>query len=107
MAWRKRGENYKAECIAPSFKSGRQSVMVWGCFVGDKLGPLVLCEEGKMKAVDYCKVLEENFLPFWHELDDGALFMEDGAPIHTAKYSKEWRRRNGIRSMKWPAQSPD
>src|SRR5829696_1545977 len=35
------------------------------------------------------------------------IFMEDGAPIHTAKYSKNWRQNHGIISMKWPAQSPD
>lgn len=105
--WRMKGERFNQDCIAPSFKSGRQSVMMWGCFIGNKLGPLVLCPEGKMNAVKYCKVLEENFLGFWNALDKDAVFMEDGASIHRAKYSKAWRAENNINSLEWPAQSPD
>src|SRR5690348_1354062 len=60
-----------------------------------------------MNAIAYCKVLEENFVPFWQELPSSCVFMEDGAPIHTAKYNKAWRQNKGIESIKWPAQSPD
>jgi hypothetical protein len=101
------GERFHADCIAPSFKSGRQSVMMWGCFQGDALGPLVLCSTGKMNSKDYCQLLEDAFLPFWNGLDDDSIFMEDSAPIHTAQYSKSWRANHGIDTMKWPAQSPD
>jgi transposase len=107
MVRRLEGERFHPHCIAPSFKSGRQSVMMWGCFQGNTLGPLVLCPSGKMKAKDYCGLLEDSFLPFWNNLEDDSIFMEDGAPIHTAKYSKDWRANHGITSMKWPAQSPD
>ncbi|MBW0576292.1 hypothetical protein O181_116007 [Austropuccinia psidii MF-1] len=33
--------------------------------------------------------------------------MKDGAPIHTARISNEWRTANGIIKMPWPAHSPD
>ncbi|MBW0584761.1 hypothetical protein O181_124476 [Austropuccinia psidii MF-1] len=33
--------------------------------------------------------------------------MEDNAPIHTATFSNQWRKRNGILKMDWPAHSPD
>jgi hypothetical protein len=36
-----------------------------------------------------------------------SVFMDDGAPCHTAKYSKKWKADHGIYSMDWPAQSPD
>ena len=107
MVRRLKGERFHPHCIAPSFKSGRQSVMMWGCFRGNTLGPLVLCPSGKMNANNYCSLLEESFLPFWGNLSNDTLFMEDGAPIHTAKYSKNWRANHGINSMKWPPQSPD
>lgn len=81
--------------------------MMWGCFQGNKLGPLVLCPEGRMNATKYCSVLEEHFLSFWHSLDYGSVFMEDGAPPHRAKYTKNWQEDHGIISMDWPAQSPD
>src|SRR4051812_23531625 len=51
--------------------------------------------------------LKTRFLPFWNDLASDSIFMEDGAPIHTAKYSKTWHTNHGIDSMKWPAQSPD
>lgn len=107
MVWRMPGERFTQDCLAPSFKSGRQSVMMWGCFAGTRLGPLVLCPEGRMNSQKYCGVLQESFLPFWSSLPDDSIFMEDGAPIHTSKFSKAWRKEHGIESMKWPAQSPD
>lgn len=105
--WRSRGERFHRDCLAPSFKSGRQTIMVWGCFQGDKLGPLVVCPSGKMNAVSYCQILEKDFLPFWNRLGKDSIFMEDNAPIHTAKYSKNWRQEHSISSLPWPAQSPD
>ena len=33
--------------------------------------------------------------------------MEDRAPCHTAKKTKEWQNRNGIKRLPWPSQSPD
>ena len=33
--------------------------------------------------------------------------MEDGAPCHTPKKTKEWQDRNGIKRLSWPSQSPD
>ena len=107
MVWRMPGERFDKDCLAPSFKSGRQSVMMWGCFAGNKLGPLTLCPEGRMDSVKYCSVLEESFIPFWNTLPKDAIFMEDGAPCHTSKFSNAWRKDKGIVSMKWPAQSPD
>jgi hypothetical protein len=107
MVRRLKDERFHPYCLAPSFKSGRQSVMMWGCFQGNKLGPLVLCPEGKMKANQYCDVLENHLLPFWNRLDQGSLFMQDGAPTHKANLTKKWLEDNKISSMDWPAQSPD
>jgi transposase len=107
MIRRLENERFHPHCIAPSFKSGRQSIMMWGCFQGNTLGPLVLCPNGKMNANDYCELLEKKFLPFWSTLRNDSVFMEDGAPIHKAKYTRTWCENNGINSMKWPAQSPD
>ncbi|MBW0508406.1 hypothetical protein O181_048121 [Austropuccinia psidii MF-1] len=33
--------------------------------------------------------------------------MEDNVPVHTAVFSNQWRKRNGILKMEWPAHSPD
>ena len=46
--WREPGEQAHRDCLVLTFKSGRVSVMVWGCFVGEQKGPLVI--------YDTCKV---------------------------------------------------
>ena len=35
------------------------------------------------------------------------IFQEDNAPIHTAKVAKKWKNDKNIKSLPWPAQSPD
>jgi transposase len=40
-------------------------------------------------------------------VDDDAVFMQDNAPIHTAKIVKEWFKEQGIDVMPWPPYSPD
>lgn len=107
MVRRLKGERYLPDCLAPTFKSGRESVMMWGCFQGNKLGPLALCPKGRMDATKYCNILEEHFIPFWDTLDYGTIFMQDGAPPHRALYTKDWLEEQEISSMDWPAQSPD
>ena len=82
--------------------------MVWGCFMKNKLGPLVKLE-GRVTATVYIDVLENHLLPFLDDLDDqeNYLFQEDNAPIHTARVVKSWKEENDIDSIPWPAQSPD
>ena len=36
-----------------------------------------------------------------------SLFMEDGAPCHSAKATQNWLSQNGINKLPWPSQSPD
>src|SRR6185369_4506371 len=111
LVWRKAGERYNSDCLRPTFKSGRKSVMVWGCFVGDRLGPLVICKEGCMNSDDYIKILSDNLKEFKNtietEQDTILTYQDDNAKIHTSKKNREWKEQNGIESLPWPAQSPD
>jgi transposase len=106
--WRNSQEKYEPKCLIPTFKSGQQSVMVWGCFTKNKLGPLVRLE-GRITAAIYIEMLEKNLIPFINNLEnsDNYIFQEDNAPIHTAKIAKEWKENKKITSLPWPAQSPD
>ncbi|MBW0587421.1 hypothetical protein O181_127136 [Austropuccinia psidii MF-1] len=38
---------------------------------------------------------------------EGLTLMEDGAPIHTAMASQQWREEHQIRKLIWPPNSPD
>jgi len=111
LVWRKVGERYNLNCLRPTFKSGRKSVMVWGCFVSNRLGPLVICEEGRMNSDDYIKILNDHLKEFKAaietEFGNTLIFQDDNAKIHTSKKTREWKEKNRIISMPWPAQSPD
>jgi transposase len=107
--WRNAQEKYNPKCLIPTFKSGQESVMIWGCFTKNKLGPLVKLE-GRITANIYIEeILEKNLLPFINSLENenDYIFQEDNAPIHTARIAKRWKEDNNITSLPWPAQSPD
>ncbi len=106
--WRTIYEKYNPNCLIPTFKSGQESVMIWGCFTKNELGPLVRLE-GRVTANIYIEMLENYLIPFINDLEnkDDYTFQEDNAPIHTAKIAKKWKSDNNIKSLPWPAQSPD
>jgi DDE superfamily endonuclease len=98
-----------------SVKNSKESVMVWGAFGGEKLGPLVFCE-GKVNSVQYLSILQEHMVDFWYgdgewedevDSDEFLEFQQDNAPVHTAKRVRRWLEEEGIALMDWPAQSPD
>ena len=109
MVWRKPGEAYKPECLAPTVKHGGGSVMIWGCFSMAGTGRIRLCE-GRMNQKTYKEVLEEDLLPSAKKLypdNNDWIFQQDNAPCHTAKSVTTWMEKMNIRTMSWPAQSPD
>ena len=109
--WRRPGERHLEECLVPSFKSGRQSLMVWGCIAYGRVGPLVLMAKEERTGVDYVRnILAGPLWDFYSELYDerGAmLVMEDGAPIHRSKVARNFRSSNHLETLEHPAQSPD
>lgn len=107
--WRRNGERYAPHRLRPTFKSGRQTVMVWGGFSARGRTPLVRVE-GSMNAAKYSGVLEDYVM---HQIcadygtPDAAWLQEDLAPCHAAKASKEVKAQLGLRVLPWVGQSPD
>jgi len=118
---RKRGHAFKARHCDGTVKSGRVSIMVWACFSGEKVGPLIVCDTGSVNADRYLEILDDGVVSFINELlqphegsdtievaaNNAFLFMHDNAPCHTAKKITRFLKRKRIPTMKWPAQSPD
>lgn len=108
--WRRSYERYSWDCLAPTFKSGRTSVMVWGAFTGFDICPLVIMDIDKRTANDFVEVVYESRLSgfyFMHKDRSRLILMEDGAPVHRSKLPRLWREAHGISKLDWPPNSPD
>lgn len=88
--------------------------MIWGCFIGDKLGPITFID-GTVKKEVYVGMLEEYFLPFLDAIytDDPTPreFQRDNARPHIAKMARNWFKplaeKYDLCLMEWPSNSPD
>jgi transposase len=109
--WRRPHEKDYLECLAPTFKSDRITVMVWGGITyGKKTDMVIFKKEGRrrrMSAKDYVDQVYEGPLRRFLENHQDIILMEDGAPIHRSNAPKIWRQEHNIVKLDWPAQSPD
>ena len=115
------GERLNPKYVKKSFKEKRVKVMVWGCFTGGRLGPLIICDEGGIGANEYEDILYDGLFSLIDDIlelpDDGKevqvanenilLFQQDNAPCHKAQEIVDFLAQHHIPVMKWPAQSPD
>jgi transposase len=109
--WRRPGERYLDKCLTPTFKSGRQSLMIWGCIAYGRIGPLIRIPKDQKTGADYVDlVLGGPLLDIYMELSEErglVAVMEDGAPVHRCNLAKNFRTRHKIDIFPHPAQSPD
>jgi len=79
---------YAPKNVRGKSKEGDISQMVWGCFVGNKLGPIVAID-GSVNGDTYTTLLRDHFLPYLDALanDDitGVTFQQDNARSHVCK----------------------
>lgn len=82
--------------------------MFWGCVSYKGTGNLVKMD-GKMNAVCYQKILEENLHSSARKLRMGRTwtFQHDNDPKHKAKSTCHWLQQNKVKVLEWPSQSPD
>lgn len=122
---RRAGEAYLPKCIAPTFQSGRKSLMAWGCIAHGYKGPLIRLE------VEPCSVtstgrkrgggvgarvyvdqvisgpMKDCLAHLEKERGHPMLVVEDGAPSHWGKAAKVAREKYGIQQLAHPPNSPD
>ena len=69
--WRRPGERHLDKCLIPTFKSGQQSLMIWGCIAYGRREPLICIPKDQKKGVDYINlVLGGPLLDFYIELSE-------------------------------------
>lgn len=110
LIWRKRDEGYRPDLLTPKSSNNKKviKVMIWGCVTWHGVGTLAKVS-GNINAQKYEEILEENLWPVIarHFPDNSYIFLDDNAPVHRARSVNLYKTRNGIKSMFWPAQSPD
>ncbi len=105
---RKQGEELNPTCIVER-EQRKNGWMFWGCFSGKYgKGPGIFWEKdwGKINKESYCA----HTVPIvhgWCTLNDGQVFMQDGAPGHSAQFTRDELYSRGIRVIFWPPYSPD
>lgn len=121
---RKAGEAYDALNTQPSFRSGREGVMVWAGISLDGKTRLYSFDRGEKKrtASGNFKIPSVTAAMYASQIIKGPLkdlsnlvkqkrgtckVVEDNARVHTAQVAKQARLEEGILSLPHPACSPD
>ncbi|KAK3506739.1 hypothetical protein QTP70_021775 [Hemibagrus guttatus] len=98
----------KKKNIIPTVKYGGGSVMVWGCYAASGPGRLAVIN-GTMNSAVYQKVLKENVRPSVCDLKLKRTWVlqQDNDPKHSSKSTSEWLKKNKMKTLELPSQSPD
>ena len=106
--WRRRNTAFHKKNIIPTVKYGGGSVMVWGCFAASGPGRLAVIK-GTMNSAVYQEILKENVRPSVRVLKLKRTWglQQDNDPKHTSKSTTEWLKKNKMKTLEWPSQSPD
>ncbi|KAK3508611.1 hypothetical protein QTP70_035201, partial [Hemibagrus guttatus] len=104
----KSNTTFQEKIIIPTVKYGGGSVMVWGCFAASGPGRLAVIN-GTMNSAVYQKILKENVRPSVCDLKLKRpwVLQQDNDPKHTSKSTSEWLKKNKMKTLEWPSQSPD
>ncbi|KAK3558102.1 hypothetical protein QTP86_009893 [Hemibagrus guttatus] len=106
--WHKSNTTFQKKNIIPTVKYGGGSVMVWGCFAALGPGRLAVIN-GTMNSAVYQKILKENVRPSVCDLELKRTWVlqQDNDPKHNSKSTSEWLKKNKMKTLEWPSQSPD
>ncbi|KAK3514690.1 hypothetical protein QTP70_027774 [Hemibagrus guttatus] len=98
----------KKKNITPTVKYGGGSVMVWGCSAASGPGRLAVIN-GTMNSAVYQNILKENVRPSVCDLKLKRTWVlqQDNDPKHSSKSTSEWLKKNKMKTLEWPSQSPD
>lgn len=106
--WRERGKRYDEGYVQETVAAGGGSAHVWAAIWANGRSNIVILDRN-VNGQRYRQTLEEFLENSGPELGDPAtwFFQDDNAPPHRAAAVIEYKRNQGIRSLPWPACSPD
>ncbi|UYV64990.1 hypothetical protein LAZ67_3002675 [Cordylochernes scorpioides] len=106
--WREPGTLYHPSNIREidSFRGG--SLLVWAGISSSRRTPLHIFSGGTLTAQRYRdEILEPYLRPLRDQIGHNSIFMDDNVRPHRARLVNEYFQSENIRSMDWPARSPD
>ena len=108
MNWVRRppGTRYDEQYIREVNRQGRCRIMIWGAITANQMLDLVVVP-GRLNQHNYISDILDTVVKPFHDNHPNMVFQQDNHPAHTAKSVRRWFLNNGIRCLKWPAQSPD
>jgi transposase len=107
--WKKAGEGLSDRLVQGTVKFGGGSLMVWGCMLWEGVG--YACKiDGRMDGDLFVKILDEDLqesLKYYGKSPGDVLFQQDNDPKHKCGKATRWLEDHDIKTVLWPAQSPD
>ena len=104
--WTPRSEPGRVDIVSPKVQNGGVRVMFWGSMTWHAYGPIIELE-GPQNQDSYITLLTDVVLPEFEASEHELVFQQDNAPCHTARRVLEFMENRGMRTLDWPAQSPD
>lgn len=106
--WRRTGEAFAEKCTTPTQKNVRTSLMVWSSISSRGVGTIHFCER-TVNGEYYWHLLQEK-IPITRALlglPTPTPFVQDNAPAHRAKLTKNCVSDLQLTNFMHPPQSPD
>ena len=107
--WIKSGRKIPGRFFTSRRQDDGRKLLIWGAIWSDGRTSLHVMREN-MNSERYIQVLESHVYPLAFSLGDPSsewILMDDNAPPHRAETTRLYKRSAGIRTLDWPARSPD
>lgn len=101
-------EKFDCECLVRRTRKGSGSIGIWACLSYDGI-KFFKIYKGRLNAEIYEDILGDYLLPSIDLMEEKeyAIFQQDNAPCHSANRIKDFFAQNNIKTIQWPANSPD
>ena len=105
--YRRRGERFSGACVLETDRFGGGSVMIWDGISHVERTDLKVID-GNLNAARYRdEIIVPIVLPFLRRHRFSHIVQHDNARCHVARVSMDFLNDNHIRTLQWPALSPD
>ena len=107
--WIKSGQKVPDRFFTSRRQEDGKKLLIWGAIWSDGRTSLHVMREN-MNSERYIQVLEAHVYPISFSLGDPSsdwTLMDDNAPPHRSLATRAFKRTAGIRTLDWPARSPD